>query len=110
MKENHLQGKWAFLRLAITILLLAIAAGGAMIIFLILQAAGLLVPAIPLTLAITAVMAGMIACVLKNPLVVIVLLALVFLQPGVVLPIIIATLAGNLATRRVTMIPAPRQG
>ncbi|MDG6256945.1 MAG: chloride channel protein [Methanomicrobiaceae archaeon] len=73
------------------------------------MAVALLVPAVPPALAITAVMAGMIACVLKSPLVVIVLLVLIFLQPGVVLPIIIATLIGSLVTRRVTMIPGPRR-
>ena len=72
------------------------------------MAVALLVPAVPLTLAITAVMAGMIGCVLKKPLAVIVLLVLIFLQPGVVLPIIIATLVGSRATRGVTMIPGPR--
>ena len=72
------------------------------------MAASSLLPTVPPTLAITAVMAGMIACVLKKPLVVIVLLALIFLQPGVTLPIIIATLVGDRVTRRVSMIPASR--
>jgi H+/Cl- antiporter ClcA len=70
------------------------------------MAVATLLPAVPLTLAITAVMAGMISCILKSPVAVIVLLVLIFLQPGVVLPIIIATLVGYRATRRLTMIPA----
>jgi H+/Cl- antiporter ClcA len=69
------------------------------------MAASLLVPAFPPALAITAVMAGLIVCVLKMPLVVILLLALVFLQPDVIPAIIIATLAGHLATRGVRMVP-----
>jgi H+/Cl- antiporter ClcA len=71
------------------------------------MAVSLLVPAMPQALAITAVMAGMIGCVLKKPLVVIVLLVLIFLQPGVILPIVIATLVGYYATRPVAMVPGP---
>lgn len=68
--------------------------------------ADILAPTVPTALAVSAVMAGMIVCMLKMPFVVILLLALVFLQPDVVPVVIIATLAGHLPTRQVTLIPA----
>jgi H+/Cl- antiporter ClcA len=72
------------------------------------MAISLLVPAIPVTVAITAVMAGMIVCILKNPVGVILLLLVIFFQWGIFLVTIIGTITGYLITRKVTMVPQPR--
>jgi len=69
------------------------------------MAIGLVFPSIPLTVAITAVMAGMIVCILKAPLGVIPFLILIFFQWGIILVVIVATLAGYLVTRKIYMIP-----
>jgi H+/Cl- antiporter ClcA len=69
------------------------------------MAISLLFPVIPLVVAIAAVMAGMIICILKNPVGVILLLLLIFYQWGLFLVIIIATIAGYLITKKVTMVP-----
>ncbi len=68
-----------------------------------------LFPFIPLTVAVPAVMAGMIICVLKMPAAVIPIVALVFLQWEVLIIVVIAALAGYYATRRVMMFP-PEDG
>lgn len=73
------------------------------------MAVSLLFPFIPLTVAITAVMAGMIVCILKMPLGVILLLILIFFQWGIILVVIVATVAGYLVTKKVTMVPPPLQ-
>jgi len=64
-----------------------------------------LFPFIPLTVAVPAVMAGMIICVLKMPAAVIPIVALVFLQWEILIIVVIAALAGYFATRSVTMFP-----
>jgi H+/Cl- antiporter ClcA len=74
------------------------------------MAVNLLLPFIPSTVAITAVMAGMIVCILKTPTGVILFLILIFLQWGIVLVVIVATLAGYLLTKKVTMLPKPFPG
>ena len=74
------------------------------------MAIGLVFPVIPLTVAITAVMAGMIVCILKAPLGVIPLLILIFFQWGIILVVIVATLAGYLVTRKIYMVPRPQSG
>jgi H+/Cl- antiporter ClcA len=73
------------------------------------MAIGLLFPVIPLTVAITAVMAGMIVCILKSPTGVILFLVLIFLQWGIVLVVITGTVTGYLLTRKVSMIPRARE-
>lgn len=70
------------------------------------MAANLLVPAVPLALAVPAVMAGMTVAVLKMPAVVILLLAMVFLQWDVVPAVFVATIPGYLATRGVVLVRA----
>jgi H+/Cl- antiporter ClcA len=69
----------------------------------------ILFPFIPPAVAITAVMAGMIVCVLKIPLVVIALLILVFMQRDIVVIATIATLASFLATLPFSLVPRPAQ-
>jgi H+/Cl- antiporter ClcA len=73
------------------------------------MAISLLIPAIPLPVAIAAVMAGMIVCILKSWVGVILLLLLIFYQWGLFLVIIIATIVGYLITKKVTMVPQPRK-
>jgi H+/Cl- antiporter ClcA len=68
-------------------------------------AVSLLVPAIPPAVAVPAVMAGMIVCVLKMPAVVIPLVALVFLQWEILIIVTIAAVAGYYTTRSVVMFP-----
>ncbi|MBP2145483.1 H+/Cl- antiporter ClcA [Methanofollis sp. W23] len=68
------------------------------------MAATLLAPAIPVALAVPAAMSGMTVAVLKMPSVVFVLLAMVFLQWDVVPAVVIATVVGYVATRRVVLI------
>lgn len=63
------------------------------------MAASLLVPVVPPAVAVPAAMAGMIVCMLKEPAVVIVLLALVFQQWDTLPAIIVATVAGAFAAR-----------
>lgn len=63
------------------------------------MAASLLAPAVPIALAVPAAMSGMTVAVLKMPSVVLVLLAMVFLQWDVVPAVVIATVAGYVATR-----------
>jgi H+/Cl- antiporter ClcA len=71
------------------------------------MAIGLVFPFIPLTVAITAVMAGMIVCILKSPLAVIPFLILIFFQWGIILVVIAATLVGYLITKKIYMVPHP---
>ena len=71
------------------------------------MAIALVFPFIPLTVAITAVMAGMIVCILKSPLGVIPFLILIFFQWGIILVVIVATLVGYLITKKVYMVPRP---
>ncbi|MDD4254884.1 MAG: chloride channel protein [Methanofollis sp.] len=70
------------------------------------MAASLLVPSIPLALAVPAAMAGMTAAVLKAPWVVVLLLAMVVLQWTVVPTIAVATVAGYLTTRWAVLVSA----
>ncbi|MBP1927603.1 H+/Cl- antiporter ClcA [Methanolinea mesophila] len=74
------------------------------------MAISLVFPVIPLTVGITAVMAGMIVCILKSPFVVIPLLILIFFQWGIILVVIVATLVGYLVTKNVYMVPRPKSG
>jgi H+/Cl- antiporter ClcA len=71
------------------------------------MAIGLVFPFIPLTVAITAVMAGMIVCILKSPLGVILFLLLIFFEWGIILVVIAATLVGHLITKKIYMVPRP---
>jgi H+/Cl- antiporter ClcA len=73
------------------------------------MAIGLVFPFIPLTVAITAVMAGMIVCILKAPLGVIPFLILIFFQWGIILVVIVGTLTGYLVTKKIFMVPQPQQ-
>jgi H+/Cl- antiporter ClcA len=73
------------------------------------MAISLVFPFIPLTVAITAVMAGMIVCILKAPLGVIPLLILIFFQWGIILVIIVGTLVGYMVTKKIYMVPQPQQ-
>jgi H+/Cl- antiporter ClcA len=73
------------------------------------MAISLFFPVIPMGVAIAAVMAGMIVCILKSRVGVILLLLLVFYQWGLFLVIIIATIAGYLITKKVRMVPLPRK-
>jgi len=73
-------------------------------------AVSLLVPAIPPAVAVPAVMAGMIVCVLKMPAVVIPLVALVFLQWEILIIVAIAAVAGYYTTRSVVMFPREGNG
>lgn len=73
------------------------------------MAISLLFPVIPLPVAIAAVMAGMIICILKSLVGVILLLLLIFFQWGLFLVIPIATVAGYLITKKVTMVPQSRK-
>jgi H+/Cl- antiporter ClcA len=73
------------------------------------MAISLLLPVIPLPVAIAAVMAGMIICILKSRVGVILLLILIFFQWGLFLVIIVATIAGYLITKKVTMVPQSRK-
>lgn len=68
-------------------------------------AVSLLVPAIPPAVAVPAVMAGMIVCVLKMPAAVIPIVALVFLQWEILIVVAIAAVAGYYTTRSVVMFP-----
>ncbi|QSZ66365.1 chloride channel protein [Methanofollis aquaemaris] len=68
------------------------------------MAASLLAPGVPVALAVPAAMAGMTVAVLKMPSVVLVLLAMVFLQWDIVPAVVIATLVGYAATRGVVLI------
>jgi H+/Cl- antiporter ClcA len=68
-----------------------------------------LFPFIPPAVAIPAVMAGMIICVLKMPVVVIPIVALVFLQWEILFIVIIAAMIGYYAARGVMMFP-PEDG
>jgi len=73
-------------------------------------AVSLLVPAIPPAVAVPAVMAGMIVCVLKMPAAVIPIVALVFLQWEILIIVAIATVAGYYATRKIAMFPHEGNG
>jgi len=73
-------------------------------------AVSLLVPTIPPAVAVPAVMAGMIVCVLKMPVAVIPLVALVFLQWEILIIVAIAAVAGYYTTRSVTMFPHEGNG
>lgn len=73
-------------------------------------AVSLLVPAIPPAVAVPAVMAGMIVCVLKMPAGVIPLVALVFLQWEILIVVVIAVVAGYYTTRSVVMFPHEGNG
>jgi H+/Cl- antiporter ClcA len=73
------------------------------------MAIGLLFPVIPLGVAIAAVMGGMIVCILKSPVGVILLLLLIFYQWGLFLVVIVATYAGYLITKSVRMVPLPQK-
>jgi H+/Cl- antiporter ClcA len=73
------------------------------------MAIGLVFPFIPLTVAITSVMAGMIVCILKSPFVVIPFLILIFFQWGIILVVIAATLVGYLVTKKIYMVPRPQE-
>jgi H+/Cl- antiporter ClcA len=73
------------------------------------MAISLLLPVIPLPVAIAAVMGGMIVCILKSPVGVILLLLLIFYQWGLFLVIIVATYAGYLITKNVRMVPLPQK-
>ncbi len=67
-------------------------------------------PSIPLAVAVPAVMAGMIICVLKMPIAVISIVALVFLQWEVLIIVTIAALVGYYAARSVVMFPPEENG
>lgn len=69
------------------------------------MAASLLVPTIPLALAVPAAMAGMTVAVLKMPAVVVLLVAMVVLQWEVVPAVVVATVAGYFATRWAVLCP-----
>lgn len=73
-------------------------------------AVSLLIPAIPPAVAVPAVMAGMIVCVLKAPAAVIPIVALVFLQWEVLIIVAIATVTGYYATRKIEMFPHDGNG
>lgn len=73
-------------------------------------AVSLFVPAIPPAVAVPAVMAGMIVCVLKMPAVVIPLVALVFLQWEILIIVAVAAVAGYYTTRSVAMFPHEGNG
>lgn len=73
-------------------------------------AVSLLVPAIPPAVAVPAVMAGMIVCVLKMPAAVIPIVALVFLQWEILIIVAVATVAGYYTTRSVAMFPHEGNG
>lgn len=73
-------------------------------------AVSLLIPAIPPAVAVPAVMAGMIVCVLKMPAAVIPIVALVFLQWEILIIIVIATVAGYYTTRSFAMFPPEGNG
>jgi H+/Cl- antiporter ClcA len=73
------------------------------------MAISLLFPVIPLTVAITTVMAGMIVTILKSRVGVILLLLLIFFQWGIFLVVIIATITGYLLTKNVTMVPQVKE-
>ncbi|WP_342678107.1 chloride channel protein [Methanofollis sp. UBA420] len=68
------------------------------------MAANLLVPSIPLALAVPAAMAGMTVAVLKAPWVVVLLVAMVVLQWTVVPAIAVATVAGYLTTKWAVLV------
>jgi H+/Cl- antiporter ClcA len=67
-------------------------------------------PFIPLAVAVPAVMAGMIICVLKMPAAVIPIVALVFLQWEVLIIVAVAAMVGYYATRSVVMFPPEDSG
>ncbi|RXE55367.1 hypothetical protein ABH15_11485 [Methanoculleus taiwanensis] len=69
-----------------------------------------LFPAVPLAVAVPAVMAGMIVCVLKMPAAVIPIVAVIFLQWEILIVVAIAALAGYYATRSVMMFPPEGEG
>ncbi|WP_292518949.1 chloride channel protein [Methanoculleus sp.] len=73
-------------------------------------AVNLLVPAIPPAVAVPAVMAGMIVCVLKMPAAVIPIVALVFLQWEILIIIAIATVVGYYTTKKIEMFPHEGNG
>ncbi|MDK2917112.1 MAG: hypothetical protein PWR25_1669 [Euryarchaeota archaeon] len=73
-------------------------------------AVSLLIPAIPPAVAVPAVMAGMIICVLKMPAAVIPIVALVFLQWEILIIVVIATIAGYYTTRTIEMVPHEGSG
>lgn len=70
------------------------------------MAASLLVPTIPLALAVPAAMAGMTVAVLKVPWVVVLLVAMVIMQWTVVPAVAVATVAGYLTTRWAVLVAA----
>ncbi|MDN7025777.1 chloride channel protein [Methanoculleus sp. FWC-SCC1] len=73
-------------------------------------AVSVLFPFIPPAVAVPAVMAGMIICVLKMPAVVIPIVALVFLQWEILIVVTVAAVAGYYATRSVMMFPPESEG
>ena len=68
------------------------------------MAVNLLVPAVPLAIAVPAAMAGMTVAVLKAPWVVVLLVAMVVLQWTVVPAVAVATVAGYLTTRWAALV------